>query len=221
MRLLLPVRPEASEVTDDDLIELYAGASSHKLVRLNMAATVDGSATGADGRSGSINTDADHRVFGLLRAWADVVVAGSGTVRAEEYDAPVTEQRWSQLRAGRSAHPSLCVLSTGGAVPASVASAEGGDVFALQSDSTTSLHDIVTQLRQRGHDRVLLEGGPTIAGLASAAGIIEEYCLTWSPMVVGGDGPRIMHGPAIAHALEPVSLLESDGTLIGRWRIQD
>ena len=40
---------------------------------------------GADGRSGSINNDADHVVFEVLRALSHVVVVGAGTIRAEGY----------------------------------------------------------------------------------------------------------------------------------------
>ena len=50
-------------------------------VRANFVSTLDGAATGADGRSGSINTGADREVFALLRALSDVVLVGAGTAR--------------------------------------------------------------------------------------------------------------------------------------------
>ncbi len=50
-----------------------------------MVTSLDGAATGADGRSGSINNDADHVVFEVLRALSHVVVVGAGTIRAEGY----------------------------------------------------------------------------------------------------------------------------------------
>ncbi|MGO1334328.1 MAG: dihydrofolate reductase family protein, partial [Cellulosimicrobium funkei] len=73
---------------EDRLAALYAygtpvrGAS---VVRANMVASVDGAAWGPDERSGSINDDADWRVFRVLRALADVVLVGAGTARAEGY----------------------------------------------------------------------------------------------------------------------------------------
>src|SRR5699024_6290073 len=56
-------------------------------VRSNFVTTVDGAVQGRDGRSGTINTEADHLVFDLLRALCDVVVVGAGTVRRERYRA--------------------------------------------------------------------------------------------------------------------------------------
>lgn len=217
VRRLLPT-PGQEELSDEQLVQLYGTPTD--LVRLNMAATVDGSATGSDGRSGSINTDADHAVFGLLRSWADVIVVGSGTVKAEGYDAPRTEPRWQQLRTNRPAHPALAVLTADGAVPSSVDTAGGGAVFALASRAGQNFGDLVEQLRDRGFRRILCEGGPTIAHAAVKDGALDEVCLTWSPLLVGGDGPRILHGSGLRRTVLLESLLEQDGTLLGRWSLR-
>ena len=52
----------------------------------------------------------------------------------------------------------------------------------------------VAALADRGLRRVLVEGGPTLLGEIVAAGVLDELCLTWSPLVVGGGAPRIAHG---------------------------
>ena len=54
-------------------------------LRVNMVSTLDGAANGESGTSGSINNDADKRVFRALRAQADAVVVGAGTARTERY----------------------------------------------------------------------------------------------------------------------------------------
>ncbi|NNG39924.1 pyrimidine reductase family protein [Flexivirga sp. ID2601S] len=217
MRRLLPT---GAELSDDDLIELYAGtATDPSLVRLNMAATVDGSATGDDNRAGSINTPPDNRVFQLLRAWADVIVAGSGTVLAEHYDAAVTDPRWTKLREGRPADPALAVLTSSGTVPSEVDTSTGGEVLGVRSSAARPFSEVIDQLHEKGYRRILFEGGPTIAGEALAQGVIDELCLTWTPMVVGGDGPRITRGPQMDRPLTLLSMLEEDGTLIGRWQV--
>jgi riboflavin biosynthesis pyrimidine reductase len=64
---------------------------------------------------------------------------------------------------------------------------------------------------------VLVEGGPTLLGSLAAAGRLDELCLTWSPLVVAGDGPRIAHGAPAGLQLRPAHLLEADGLLLGRW----
>ncbi|NEC72020.1 dihydrofolate reductase family protein, partial [Streptomyces rochei] len=53
-------------------------------LRANMVSTLDGAAQ-HDGRSQPISGAADMRVFGTLRALADVVIAGAETVRQEGY----------------------------------------------------------------------------------------------------------------------------------------
>jgi riboflavin biosynthesis pyrimidine reductase len=75
----------------------------------------------------------------------------------------------------------------------------------------------VAALAARGLRRVLVEGGPSLLGRVAAAGCLDELCLTWSPLLVGGDGPRIAHGAPFAAALRPAPLVESDGLLLGRW----
>ena len=66
------------------LPELYAVPRTPWL-RVNFVSTVDGAATGEDGRSGTINNEIDHQVFEVLREQADVVVIGAGTARVEGY----------------------------------------------------------------------------------------------------------------------------------------
>ena len=73
-----------SDLTDADLDELYAVAPRPWL-RVNMVSTVDGSATGPNGKSGGINNAADKRVFDTLRRLCDCVVVGAGTARDEGY----------------------------------------------------------------------------------------------------------------------------------------
>ena len=62
-----------------------------------MVATVDGAATGDDGKSRSINNGVDKMVFDLLRELADALVVGAGTMRIEGY--AVGRSRWSWCRA--------------------------------------------------------------------------------------------------------------------------
>ena len=68
--------------------------------------TLDGSAVGADGRSGTVNTPADNRVFALQRALCDAVLVGSGTARAEGYERLAPTRR-------RASPPALVVVSGG------------------------------------------------------------------------------------------------------------
>jgi riboflavin biosynthesis pyrimidine reductase len=235
------------DLDDDDLAARYAypAAPDRPVVRANFVATVDGSATGPDGRSGSINTDADHRVFGLLRGLADVVLAGAGTVRAEGYRAIRTQARWRAVREGLglAAHPALAVVSggldlpdelldappgsgpvvvltserAGAAAVARVRSRVGHDGVLVCGEESVDVQTALDRLSDRGWNRVLLEGGPGLMNAVSGSGLLDELCLTITPVLVGGDGPRMATGPWLRQPVRLVHLLESEGTLLTRW----
>jgi riboflavin-specific deaminase-like protein len=82
-------------------------------VLANFVAALDGAATGPDEKSGSLSGPADRRMFQALRAAADPVLAGAGTVRAENYGpARLTDEQQELRRAqGRTPLPLLAVVS--------------------------------------------------------------------------------------------------------------
>ena len=87
MRLLLDASgtPPPARCSTTRRSRAVCRAGDRAWLRVNFVSTLDGAVSGADGRSGSINTPADHRVFRVLRELADAVVVGAGTVRAEGY----------------------------------------------------------------------------------------------------------------------------------------
>lgn len=74
-------------------------------------------------------------------------------------------------------------------------------------DGHPSLPAAVAALRGAGMGRVLSEGGPTVLGTLVGAGVVDELFLTLSPLLVGGEGPRILHAGAY-RAPVPLRLLE-------------
>ena len=49
--------------------------------------------------------------------------------------------------------------------------------------------------------------------------MVDELCLTVVPRLLGGDHARITAGADLDVDLRPHSLLEEDGTLLGRWLV--
>ena len=209
-------------ISDEELSELYRhpDPGDRAWVRTNFVSTLDGAAQGPDGRSGSINTASDRMVFALLRAHADVILIGAGTARAEHYRA-VDLQPWQrELRArlGMAPYPTLAIVSRSRDLPDDLAEAAGGEaggpVLLLaphaSSDSRPTPdhvelvelddHDLVpckhliSALAERGLRKVLCEGGPHLSSQLHAAGLVDEVCLTLSPMVIGGHASRTTAG---------------------------
>ncbi len=56
----------------------------------------------------------------------------------------------------------------------------------------------VSALASRGYREILAEGGPHLLGQLAAAGLIDELCVTISPVLAGGPAGRIIQGPAPA-----------------------
>jgi riboflavin biosynthesis pyrimidine reductase len=210
------------DLDDDEVAALYRPPAGPWL-RANMVSTLDGSATGADGRSGSINNDADHVVFAALRDHADAIVVGAGTARDEGYGparAPIV------LVSRRGQVPER--LRDGGALLVTCASSPGlaeardllgpDDVLVL-GDEDVDLARLRPTLHERGLTSLLCEGGPRLLADLVAAGAVDELCLTTVPVVVGGDHPRIFSGAGAGSGARLTSLLEADGTLLARWAL--
>jgi riboflavin biosynthesis pyrimidine reductase len=212
-------------------------------VRANFVSTLDGAATGDNGRSGSINTGADRDVFGLLRALSDVILVGAGTARTEKYRRATVRAPWLDLRDGRPPHPTMAVVSRSGDVPPLLSQArdDSGDVVLItcehagadaidlargtlgedrvivQAGANVDLAAAMEALGLRGMRRILCEGGPHLMRDLTASGKLDELCLTLTPTLIAGDHTRITAGAPIAADFQPRLLIESDGTLLGRW----
>jgi len=114
-----PVDAPAFDAADEvDPAEVYGADSrpppgDRPWVLANMIASVDGAATDATGRSGGLGGPADRRVFSAIRAVADIVLAGAGTVRTERYGParllPSLEE--ARRARGQSARPRVAVVT--------------------------------------------------------------------------------------------------------------
>lgn len=225
-----------------DLADLYAvPEQATGWLRANFVSTLDGAATGADGVTGSINTEADHVVFELLRATADAVLVGAGTLRIEGYGDISLTPACTALRAdlGLSGTPPLVVISAAGSVPPKLLGAPAGRVLMLThakavglaasrealgeehivvaGEHVVDLRSGVRQLHERGLRTLLTEGGPHLLGSMLEAGVLDELDLTLAPRMVSGGMPRIAAGTCLDLAYAPRVLLERDGSIIGRW----
>jgi riboflavin biosynthesis pyrimidine reductase len=241
------VDQEATGVMDSEALAMaYAYpqlSPEQSWVRANFISTLDGAAAGDDGRSSSINTGVDRDVFRLLRALCDVILVGAGTARVEGYRRATVRAPWSYLRHGRPAHPTMAVVSRSADIPPMLSQARessgevllvtcrragaeaidlaretlGEDQVIVEGEETVDLAAAMGSLVVRGLPRILCEGGPHLMGDLAAAGCLDELCLSIAPLLVGADHPRITAGPALTANLVPRLLIESEGTLIGRW----
>jgi riboflavin biosynthesis pyrimidine reductase len=215
-------------------------------VLLNMVSSADG-AISLDGLSGGLSGSADKEVFFYLRSIADVVLVGASTAREENYGQPrlSDELRAQRVSRGQPSLPRIAVVTRSMRIDWSSRlfgdphSAAGLPLVLCPADTPPGLRapaegiaellptggdevDFPAALRQlatAGARLVLCEGGPTLNGQLLSAGLVDEVCLTVSPVLVGGRGPRISgwDDPQPALGLELVSGCETEGVLMLRY----
>ncbi|MDI3402303.1 pyrimidine reductase family protein [Streptomyces cavernicola] len=231
----------------DELADWYAYPETDRpVLRANMVSTLDGAAM-HDGRSQPISCPADMRIFGILRGLADAVVVGAETVRQEGYRPARARDAFTERRAaaGQGAAPAIAVISasldldfslplfteplvptlvlTGAAASAerrAAAEKAGTHVLIAGEGRGVEPERVVGALAEQGLTRLLTEGGPTLLGQFVAADVLDELCLTVSPMLAAGDARRIAGGPrmTLPERFALASVLEEDGFLFTRYR---
>lgn len=210
------------------LLELYSPPASPWL-RLNLVTSVSGSAAGSDGTSETLTGTADRRILGVIRELSDVVLVGAASVRAEGYQLPrrstlaiVTtsgDLSGHQLAVGDSSRiVVVCPPAAVGRVRETLGNstivpveAPGGSIPPL---------DIIEALRNAGYASIVCEGGPHLANQLLAEGLVDELCLTTSPVLssvalapFGASLPS-----TIPLDLEQV-IIDESGSIFARWRL--
>jgi riboflavin biosynthesis pyrimidine reductase len=205
----------------DQLRALYGGAIGldEPCVVANFVESLDGVvAVPGLPRSHAVigdDSEADRFVLALMRACADAVVVGSGTLLASPKGTwrtdrayPPAAEALAELRTRRGrpeqplvvvvttgasldpAHPVLesgaLVLTTDGAADRVRAAIPGAaDVVAVNDAETVDLSRALDVLRDRGCPVVLTEAGPSMFGSLVASRLVDELFLTVSPVLAG------------------------------------
>lgn len=207
-------------------------------LRMNFVMSLDGAVT-VDGRSGGLGDAADRLAMGVMRTLADVVLVGAGTVRVEGYGGlglRAANVAWRREH-GLSDEPRIAVVSSAldldpghpffaeattrpivvtheAADPARRAAlAEVADVLVCGADRVDAAL-VRSALAGLGLPQVLCEGGPHLFGTFVEADVVDELCLSLSPLLVAGHAGRIAvsaheHARAmrLVHALPAGELL--------------
>ena len=184
----------------EELAGLYPGTLGFpdEWLYVNFVETIDGVvALPGVPRSSRIVADeneADKFVMALLRACADAVVVGSGTLSAHPKNTwtaegayPRVAEALSELRrsVGMSEQPDVVVISSRD----DIESPTLGERLLVRADIEAALDE----LRERGRRRILCEGGPTLFGSLLSDGLVDELFLTVSPLLAG-DGLSLVEG---------------------------
>ena len=205
-----------------ELADIYGGdlGFPQRCVYANFVASVDGvTALGPEypssGSEISGREPADRFVMGLLRACADIVLIGAGTLRATpnhrwtpSYICPEAADGYAVLRRnlGRATDPQLAVVTLSGEVPSAHPAFAAGaliltttagarrlqgrlprgcTIVDLGARQTLRSGELLAALGTHGGSSVLTEGGPRLLGMLVADSALDELFLTISPVLAG------------------------------------
>jgi riboflavin biosynthesis pyrimidine reductase len=216
MRRIWPV-PDLADLDDEALIGLYRPAGP--VLRMNFVTSADG-AVEVEGLSAGLGTPADHRIFGLLRMFAEGLLVGAGTLRQEGYRPLTLDGARRAWRGGHGlapyprlvvvsrrldldpTHPALAgapvrpaILTCATAPPDRRTALEAVADVLVHGQDEVDLAEAVADLRAGGLGHLLCEGGPHLFGSLTEADLVDELCLTVSPMLAGPGAGRITAGP--------------------------
>jgi diaminohydroxyphosphoribosylaminopyrimidine deaminase/5-amino-6-(5-phosphoribosylamino)uracil reductase len=183
------------------------------------AATLDGRSAAADGTSMWITSEAARMDVHALRGRVDAVIAGVGTVLAD--DPRLTARN---LRDGTLAirQPLRVVVDSAGRTPAGARVRDGAArtwiVTAAEvgsgPDGRVDLRALLLALYERGVRAALLEGGPTLAGAFLAAGLVDQVIGYVAPKLLGA-GPPALSGAGVSTVAEAIDLEFIDVMWVG------
>lgn len=209
-------------------------------VRLKLAISLDGRTAMASGESAWITGTPARRDVQYLRARADAVMTGVGTVLADD---PALNVRLTAAEldiAGPVRQP-LRVILDGKlrlpeqaktlSLPGHVLVYTAGDldcrekrvfspsveVMTVSSiDGSLDLSEIMSDLVAREIGELHLESGPTLAGAMLEAGLVDELVIYQAPHLMGSSARGLADLPGVSGMSDRIELEISDLRLVGR-----
>jgi diaminohydroxyphosphoribosylaminopyrimidine deaminase/5-amino-6-(5-phosphoribosylamino)uracil reductase len=200
---------------------LTSRRTGRPFVTWKYAATLDGRSAAADGTSRWITGEASRADVHRLRAQADAVVAGVGTVLADD---PLLDARGP----ADLPQPLRVVVDTAGRTPLTARALQGPSPALVVTgpllddpgyprhrqvvagaDGRVDLPALLASLQDEdGVVSVLLEGGPSLAGAFVAAGLVDRVVAYVAPALLGA-GPAAL-GDAGVGTISEVRRLRVD-----------
>jgi 5-amino-6-(5-phosphoribosylamino)uracil reductase len=199
-------------------------AETRPRIIANLAISVDGKIDSALFEGGRFSSRRDRERLDALRARADALVIGAGTMRHENPPLFIrnAEARAARVAEGRHEHLIVVVISRSGQIPvdARFLSEPARERWIVTPEGVTleptllqaaqhrelgpeqvDLERLATQLARAGVETLLVEGGGTTLAAFNAVDLLDELYLTLCPVLIGGkDAPTLCDGPPRALA---------------------
>jgi len=190
-------------------------------VSINMACTVDGKITSAGREYPRFSSSYDRENMDRLRAESDALMVGAGTMRADNPKLHVRSRRMREYRRslGRAAGLIKVLVTASGQLAEDSRffdDTDGGArvVATVEEVATERLRElegraevwrigrgsvdlraVLARLKERGVERLLVEGGAELNWRLFDADLVDELNVTVAPSLLGGrDAPSLLEG---------------------------
>lgn len=215
-------------------------------VIINSAMSADGKISSIERRQVRISGSEDMDRVKLLRAESDAVMVGVGTVLADDPSLRVKSEGLRKMRRDRGlpegplrvvvdsrarTPPTAEVLGVGCILAVSKAASEEQLAplrkkceIVVAGDEKVDLEEILSILKKKGVERLMVEGGATLNWSLIEAGLVDEISVYVGPMIIGGAGaPTLVDGPGLSGDYPKLELISADlidGGVLLRWRLR-
>ena len=217
----------------EDLIRGFSHWVAHgePWVHLKLAASLDGRIAAHGGESKWISSPESRTVVQSLRARADAIAVGVGTVLADD------PRLTCRLRGAR--HPLRVILDSAVRTPpdARVVTGDGECVIACSADAPAARikrveragaevfilpgrgerrwRNLLMELGRRSTHELLLEGGSAVATSALTAGVVNAMTVFYNARLIGADGVPLVGPLGVTHPENALQVQSSSWTPCG------
>jgi diaminohydroxyphosphoribosylaminopyrimidine deaminase/5-amino-6-(5-phosphoribosylamino)uracil reductase len=171
------------EATAVDPAWLASARLGRPHVTWKLSPTLDGRVAAADGTARWISSVESRRDAHAHRARLDAIVVGTGTVLADDPRLTARDDAGTDLP--REQQPLRVVVGRRPAPPGAAVLDDAAPTLLLGTHDPAQVLDA---LWERGARRVLVEGGPVLAGAFWRAGLVDEVVVYLAPVLLGA-GP--------------------------------
>ncbi|ATZ60656.1 MAG: 2,5-diamino-6-(ribosylamino)-4(3H)-pyrimidinone 5'-phosphate reductase [Methanosarcinales archaeon Met12] len=203
-------------------------------VFINAAMSADGKISTYERRQIRISSDADMRRVDELRAGADAIMVGIGTVLADNPSLTMKSGEKNPIRIvvdsmartpvdaeiiSRKGSPTIIAVSKS-APPKRVEALRGKAEIITVGDRQVSLPELLSELKSRGINRLMVEGGATLNWGLISERLVDEIYVYIGNMIIGGkDAPTLVDGLGFTKPvkLDLLSIEKLDDGVLVKW----
>jgi len=220
-------------------------------VFINSAMSADGKLSTKEKKQVRISGKLDFERVDELRARADAIMVGIGTVLSDDPSLTVKspERRAARKAAGKSENPARIIVDSSARTPLDAdvfKKGEGIRIIAVSGSAPAEnleklkekaiviqtgtekvdLPQLVRKLKEMGINTLMVEGGATLNWGMLSAGLVDEIYTFVGNLIIGGaTSPTFTDGEGFSEAeileLELLSAKKIEDGLLLKWKVKD